>query len=78
MRGRFEDGCLYKIKFHDHCVGIDKPVFCEAVGWVVDQTKNHITLAYWKVQHPDEDVRKDNQEVLTVVKSCIVRKRKII
>lgn len=74
---KFEVGCLYKIRFEDHAVGIKKVMTCEAVGWIIEDTPRYLILTSWQViDEADEEIVKNNHEPTTILKSCILKKRK--
>lgn len=72
----YEIGKLYKVRFYDHCIGKSGKMTCEVVGWVTINDDDHIVLTYWKVDTEDVDIKKDNIEPVTIIKSTIIRARK--
>ena len=77
MKGKFLEGCLYKIRFLDHCIGKHSSMTCEVVGWVLKQDDTEVVLTYWRVDTEDADIKRDNVEPVVILKSTIIRKRKI-
>jgi len=72
---KFKKGKLYKIKFYDHCIGQDKKMICEVIGWLLQNDKKHIVITYWRVNSNDKDIKKDNVEPVSIIKSCIIKIR---
>ena len=70
---RFKVGKPYHIKFYDHCTNMDEPMVCKVMGWVVKQSSLSVVLATWLVETRDEQVREDNREIFTLLKSTIVK-----
>lgn len=69
---------LYKIRFYDHCIGDHKgPVVCEVCGWILSEDATELKLTYWVVDTADDQVKKDNIEPISIIKSCIIRSRKL-
>lgn len=68
-------GRLYKVQFHDHCVGIKGAMVCEAVGWLVSEDKDSITLSHWRTITKDKDVYDSNHEYTTILKKVILKER---
>lgn len=77
MKNKFQLGKLYKIRFYDHCVGISDKMICEAVGWVIKDDPHHVVITSWIVDTKDKEVKDENIEPTTIVKTCIIRKRKL-
>jgi len=75
---KFKIGGLYKIRFHDHSVGMSDKMVCETVGWIIKDDDHHTVLTSWKVDHKDEGIVKANVEPSSIIKSCIIRSRKLI
>ena len=73
---KFEICKIYKVRFYDHCIGKAEKMICEVVGWVVQDEKDFVVLTSWIVDTDDKQIKKDNVEVTTLLKSCIIRKRK--
>ena len=71
---RFKKSSLYYIRFYDHCIG-EKEMECEVCGWVINETKIKVTISYWNVVN--KLWRENNNEPVTILKSCILEKRKI-
>lgn len=77
MKGKFQVGKLYKVRFYDHCIGASDKMTCEVAGWVIKDESDHVVLSSWVVDTKDTQIKKDNVEPVTIIKSCIIRKRKI-
>jgi hypothetical protein len=75
---RFKTGGSYYIIFHDHCVGDDDPVECEVFGRVIKQCDNFVTISWWNVLNSTKEVQDSNREIVNIVKSTILKKRKLI
>lgn len=73
---RFKVGCKYTIQFWDHCVGEDK-VLCEVTMWITKEQKHHVYGTWWRVLTDNEETEENNREMLSIVKSAIVKKRKL-
>jgi len=78
MDKKYIQNKLYKIRFYDHCIGNHEgPIICEVAGWIIGETSTHLQLSYWIVDTKDEQVKKDNIEPISIIKSCIIRSRKL-
>ena len=77
MSNKFELGKLYKIRFYDHCIGMSRKMECEVCGWIIKEDKEHIVLTYWRVNDSDATTVRENIEPVSIIKSCITRKRKL-
>lgn len=73
----FKKGKLYKISFLDHCVGLDHSMKCQVVGWIVKQSSKSVTLSHWIIDHSCEEVKSENLEYTTILKSTILKSREI-
>lgn len=73
----FQKDKIYYIKFYDHCTGSDEEMICEVVGWAQENKKNSVSLAYWVVDTDDKIVKKENAGLVNIIKSTIIKKRKI-
>lgn len=71
---KFQRGKLYEIVFLDHCISSKGSgvITCAVVGWVVEQTRKTLTIAYWKLIDCDAETAKSNRETINIVKSTIV------
>jgi hypothetical protein len=78
MSKKFLKNKLYKIRFYDHCIGRKSKMVCEVVGWVIEDDTEHVVLTPWIVDTDEEDVKRDNVEPYSIIKSCIIRKRKLV
>ncbi len=74
----FAVGSAYYIKFLDHIKGASEPLYCQVLGWIIKEEEGFIVLAWWMPEDKDEQLVKDNQELLTIVKSTIIRKKKVL
>lgn len=72
---RFRKGQWYCVRFRDHVMGVDKYVTCKVYGYVVKQCKFSITLSWWECE--DMELKEDNQELVTILKSTIVHAEKL-
>jgi hypothetical protein len=77
MKKKFQLGKLYKIRFYDHSIGTSEKMICEAVGWVITDDSHQLVLSHWIVDTKDEQVKKENIEPISIIKSCIIRSRKL-
>ena len=68
---------LYKIRFYDHSTGSQDKIICETVGWIIKEDKTHVVLSYWIVDTDDDAVKRANIEPSSIIKSCIIRSRKL-
>lgn len=68
---KFKYKQLYRIKFIDHAIG-DSTIECELCGWFLSQTKDSITLTWWKLHSEDEAHFEANLEPVSLVKSTIL------
>jgi len=75
---KFEKTKMYKIRFYDHCIGQSDKMICEVVGWVLKDEPEHVVLSSWMVDTKDAQIKKDNVEPISIIKSCIIRKRKYV
>lgn len=75
-RNKFELEKLYKIRFYDHSIGTQEKMVCEAVGWCIKDTKDHVVLTSWVVDTKDHQVKKDNVEPISILKAVIISSRK--
>ena len=77
MTKKYKLGTLYKIRFYDHCIGSTDKMTCEVAGWIIKDDTQHVVLSHWIVDTKDEQVKKDNVEPVSIIKSCIIRSRKL-
>lgn len=71
------EGKLYKIRFYDHCFGSADKMICEVAGWITSEDKLSLVLTPWKVDTKCKKTYLDNLEPITIMKSCIIRSRKL-
>lgn len=64
-----------RIDFLDHVVRDDNPVTCSVVGWLIKEDDTKIVLSYWLIDDPDPTVVLDHMEYITILKSCVLRRR---
>lgn len=74
---KFKPGDLYEINFYDHCTGHDSPFNCFVVGYVLDDDDAYVKLSHWIVNTDERDVFKDNLEKVIILKSCIIKRKKL-
>lgn len=74
---KFKVGSLYYIKFLDHSVGIKGKIVVEAVGWCIEDDKDHAVFTSWQLIHEDKATVDANHEPFSVIKSCVKKKRVI-
>lgn len=76
---KFQTGCLYVIQFWDHCVGEDEPIKFEVAGWVIKDNPLYITTTHWMIDSACEDLDLigNSSEPSTILKSTIIKKRRI-
>lgn len=73
----FEKDELYYIKFWDHCLSEEHTLMeSEVVGWVISQDKLRLTVSFWNVTR--KDWKKHSHEPVNILKSAIIKKRKLI
>ena len=63
---------LYKVRFFDHCVNIDKEMVIEAVGFFIKSTRNAYVFSHWLVQSKDKEIVRNNLEPFTLIKKAII------
>lgn len=73
---RFKVGSKYTIQFYDHCVGNFK-VLCEVTIWVTKTDRSHVYGTWWKVITDDKEVEESNREMVSIIKSTIIKKKKL-
>lgn len=65
------------VRFLDHTAGSENIVEVEIIGWFLKEEKNHVVFSSWRVDDKDEDMVSNNTEPVSIVKSCILKKRAI-
>jgi hypothetical protein len=75
---KFIEGKLYKIKFYDHCIGKSDKMVCEVVGWCTLNEEDFVVITAWQVVTDDMEVKRDNIEPVSLIKSCITSVRKLL
>jgi len=71
---KFEVGSIYCIDFRDHCIGQRMSIKCTVVGWILSESEHDIVLTFWD---SEMDEKWDKHEPFVIVKSTIVKKRKL-
>ena len=66
----------YWIRFLDHTAGSEDLVTCQVVGRVLKLDVKKVVITTWHVE--EKEYRKDNLEMLALVKSAILDTRSII
>ena len=66
---------LVEVMFLDHVSGDTRPMLCSAVGYVVEETKDYLGLAWWTVMTDCKQTEMENREVFSILKSTIKKKR---
>lgn len=74
----FKIGGVYQIVFYDHCVGGSDPIECEVFGRVLKQTDKFVSLSWWNVINGDEATTENNREMVNLIKSTILTKKKVL
>lgn len=77
MSYKFEKAKPYKIRFYDHHIGGKDKMICEIVGWCILDDDEHAVFTHWIVDTHDDDIKKENVEPTSIIKSCILRVRKL-
>jgi len=77
MAIKFKKGDLYRIKFYDHAIGLVDPMECEVVGWILKNNKLNVVVTFWRVNNGCSETKKDNVEPVSIMKSCIIKSRKL-
>lgn len=67
----------YKVTFLDHVLGGTEAIKCTVYGRLIKEDKVSLTLAYW-VAMDGLEVDMDNTEIVTVLKSTILSKTKLL
>lgn len=67
----------YTIQFMDHCKG-DDALLCEVTLWITKEDKKNVYGTWWRIITDEEQFEKDNREMVTIIKSTIVKKRKLV
>ena len=73
---KFKIGDKYIIQFHDHCTGNFK-MLCEVMLKIIKEDSTHIYGTWWILITDDQDVEEANVEMVSIIKSTIVKKRKV-
>ena len=74
----FKEGSLYEIVFWDHS-SHKEPFKFKAVGYVLKNEDSFVRIASWlplNIEETDSDYD-SNCEVFCVIKSCIVKRKKL-
>lgn len=73
---KFKVGHKYTIQFMDHCKG-DETLLCEVSIWITKEDKKNITGTWWRVITDDKETEELNREMVSIIKSTIVKKKKL-
>lgn len=73
---KFKVGEKYIIRFHDHCKG-SNTIICEVMLKIIKQDKLNIVGTWWIVIDENEETEEANTEMMTIIKSTIIKKRKV-
>jgi len=74
---KLKEGSLYYFKFYDHGINIKKEIICEVVGWVIEDHPTRVVTSHWQVIDNDKELVENNLEYTTIIKSCIVKRKKL-
>ena len=74
---KFKIGAKYTIQFLDHCKG-DDTLLCEVTMWITKEDKNTVYGTWWKVLTNDKETEEINREMVSIIKSTIKKKRKLV
>lgn len=74
---KFKIGSKYTIQFMDHCKG-DETLLCEITVWITREDKNTVYGTWWRVITDDKETEIGNREMVSIIKSTIVKKRKLV
>lgn len=77
MRMKFKIGNCYLVRFLDHTSGIKSIVDVEIVGWCLEEHDRHIVFSPWRIDDEDQDLIDNNHEPISIVKSCILKKKSL-
>jgi len=73
----YNKGDLYRIKFFDHSIGSKEPIECEVVGWIIKEDKIQVLITFWRLNNGCDDLKKDNIEPVSIIKSTIIKSRRL-
>jgi hypothetical protein len=73
---KFKVGSKYIIRFHDHCKGEDT-IDCEVMLKIIKQDKLSIVGTWWIIIGENTETEEANTEMMTIIKSTIIKKREI-
>lgn len=65
----------YKFTFLDHVMNLDHALECIVCGYIVKETKNEVVISWWLCDDPE--YKDTNKELLSIVKSTIIKRVKI-
>jgi len=77
MKADFLKGELYRIKFYDHAIGMKEAMECEVVGWVLENNSLNVVITFWRLNNGCDEVKENNTEPVSIMKSCIIKSRKL-
>lgn len=69
---KFKKGKLYYVEFLDHCMGMQAPMKCKVVGWVMKDDPAYVVLTPWLVDDLDEEIVEANSEPIVLLKRVIL------
>ena len=74
---RFKKNFIYLIEFYDHSImgESDNVIKCEAIGRIEKDSDVQVVLSCWSVLNGSESTRASNKEKISIVKSCIIKRR---
>lgn len=75
---KIADGNLYYFLFLDHVLDSEELVTCEVCGRVVSQTDNQVVISWWNIIDADYETTMANRELLTIIKSAIIKCKLIV
>lgn len=67
----------YEIEFWDHAVGPEAPIKCRVLGYILDEDKLYMKLSFWLVETDCEATYRNNLEPFAILKSAIIKKRRL-
>jgi hypothetical protein len=73
---KFKVGDCYAIEFDDHAIGMGV-IKIAVVGWFVEEDAKSLRFSYWVPMVSDKETREANMECFCILKSTILKKKKI-
>lgn len=74
MKSKFKIGSVYTIQFWDHCKGEEK-ILCEVTIEITREDESFIYGTWWRIITKDKELASLNHEIISIVKSAIVKKK---